>query len=611
MLKYGLLVGLSGILTYEFDPESLISRSDLHLLLPGLLLAGIAVAVIRFGRPRTWVQLLQFTAGIACIVASSLLIQDRAYQWWFRISLAVLLRVVISAGWLLSLLFLITCVLSVRKGTFKWHPQSLRMLKWTFTGFVATVCLELSAAALLPPSAQSIALPDLPPGELDGPCLIAAIGGSTMTGFPYAPEYGIAQAAITDLRERYPDVDFELRNLAVTGVNLAMAIGELKKLNELPDVLLVYAGHNEFFHNVEELTDSRAADFGTIDRLLHRSPTFRIINPILAQYLIATQTLEVEPGLFGAPIGSPEVLTMRLRRYSSQLRQLLEWATRNHVAVVYFIPVAAEADFEPNVSVCESASTRERAELTQQWASVRNLQQSGDFEKALTQCNQILQRFPGIAEFEYRAAECLRATGKFRQARQHFQRALDLDGFPIRALSEYRKAGRSLAEKYRVPIVDSDAVLRTISADGLLGSNIFPDGVHPNLKGCFALGRASANAISTHEMLELKSDDQRSLINLPESLARRKVDAKVLSRACFTTHEVLSHYAYFRAFDATLRESESARFLTLSQELDQGTLVPGQSASESLTKPLERFSSTAPTADSGSANTADPGQFDQ
>src|SRR5262249_54002328 len=87
-------------------------------------------------------------------------------------------------------------------------------------------------------------LPNPPANELR----IASIGDSTMFGHPYDLEFGIPQVLAWRVRQMYPQLRVVSENLAVPGQNLRQAIDCLKHLKFRPHLLVVYSGHNEFYH---------------------------------------------------------------------------------------------------------------------------------------------------------------------------------------------------------------------------------------------------------------------------------------------------------------------------------------------------------------------------
>lgn len=584
LIPFTLIFVVSATLLSEFGWLTPLQLADLSLALPVVYLLGVAGCLVWSGRPSTWRQVVLFLLCNAAMLGCLLVLRSRDHRWYVAQAVAVGFRCAVAAAWLLSCGGAVLLVETLRRGTLRWKPCVPACLRLGLAALFVTVVLE-STAWLLEPfrSARELVLPDLPPAADSDKVVVAAVGGSTMLGFPYAPNYGIADVAVWQLRQAYPGRSIELRNLALTGANLVIAADNLKRLANAPDLMIVYSGHNEFFHEPHEMALSRRTNWGSMDRVFRWSPTFRIVNRILAQYQMNSQPVEGPQQLIGEPLCEDHILVKRRRRYADRLKQLLAWANDHHVKVVFCSPVADEADFEPNQSRCLSCSELDKAEIANSIATIREWQRQGDDEQALQMCLRLLDRFPDVAELHFRAGECLRELGELPQARAHFESALNLDQFPIRATGDYREAGLQAAAEYGVAILNSESVLRQHAAGGVLGENFFLDGVHPNLAATFLLGQAVADIIVEQDLLPLSGLADIPLhADFAASTQDLGMDAQSLAQAYRTVSGVLDHYAGFRTYDQKRRMQKSAWFRRMAEQLEAGELVPGAGDSESL-----------------------------
>jgi lysophospholipase L1-like esterase len=77
---------------------------------------------------------------------------------------------------------------------------------------------------------------------------ILALGGSTMAGYPYSHHYSIPSIVELNLKKAFPQIQFEVLNVGVTAFNSFGITDIADKLSHVnPDVIIVYAGHNEFY----------------------------------------------------------------------------------------------------------------------------------------------------------------------------------------------------------------------------------------------------------------------------------------------------------------------------------------------------------------------------
>lgn len=80
-----------------------------------------------------------------------------------------------------------------------------------------------------------------------GSLRIVVQGGSTAAGFPYG-RFGSIQAMLSQLlKQHYPERDIEVINTAMAAVNSYSLLDFQPDILALkPDMVLIYAGHNEF-----------------------------------------------------------------------------------------------------------------------------------------------------------------------------------------------------------------------------------------------------------------------------------------------------------------------------------------------------------------------------
>ena len=571
-------------------------RIDFLISLPVLLILANAIW-LRFYRPlkrRIYIHLLCCNLLLFALVWLS---SQNLLRWTVLMAVAIVLRFAIVGGWALSTAGVALVVEGIRRRTFTWHLVAARCSRFCIPILFMTVCLESAAYLLQPIWQPDQPLPKFELSQTNDNKTIAAIGGSTMLGFPYAPEYGIVSASGHLLKHAYPSHDIRLKNLAVTGINLPRAISSLRALTQKPDLIVVYSGHNEFFFDFREMADIRKTRFRFIDDLLSYSPVFNIIDPIVSQYLLIVIGPEGVTGLIRNR-GCPEPLAeKRLQRYVTQLNYLFDWASEYGINVVYCVPTSDEADFEPNQSRCDNCSKNDRALVEEQWQEIKRLLNAGQHEEALSACETAIQRFHGVAELHYRKAQCLHRLERFDEAQRQYSVARDLDDRPARASSFYTAAGTQAAVEAGVAVIDCPEILRAHTNDGILTSQFFLDGVHPNLHASFILGRELAAEVCRQNLLGIDQAPQPMRDSFEESLKDHGVTRQTLVRAYATTSEVLTHYRTFRRYDDKKRIADAARFKRLSERLATQEIAPGEAGAESLSQSESPASSSPASAD--------------
>jgi tetratricopeptide (TPR) repeat protein len=153
------------------------------------------------------------------------------------------------------------------------------------------------------------------------------------------------------------------------------------------------------------------------------------------------------------------------------------------------------ADWEP------AASTHRPGLDPATLARWDDLVAAGKAAEARGQCADALRSWRSALEIDdahaalhFAVATCERRLGRPDVARRHFALASDLDPVPQGAPSRYNELLRDLAVRRGAILVDSAAALEAAAPDGLVGSELFVDFIHPNLRGHGVIALAVARA---------------------------------------------------------------------------------------------------------------------
>ena len=564
------------------------ATAEVILVVPVVHLTGLILIWNRWGLPKNWWRIALATAANFASGATTVLCWFGLYRYAILLAAAVTLRTSIAAGWLSCAGVLLLICETVRRGKLRWRPWVPVLMRTGIAVLVAVPILEATALVIEQSKFQPLPMPGTLLPAAEGELHVAAVGGSTMLGFPYEPHYSIGHVLAWQLRQMYPEHEVQLNNLSVTGANLEQALARLGNLKHKPDIILVYSGHNQFFHRLEELDLARKTSWGTIDDWMSFSAVFRIANPLLAQQMMVTTVTAEDQRLCGSRICPEHLLRTRLQRYVRQLNDFFRWAKENNITVVFCSPVAGESDFEPNLSLGDPEDETTMAAIEQQWLAVRKLQQNMEWPTALKLCTNAIQKYPNVAEFHFRGGECCLELNQPKNARAHFESAINLDQFPIRAQDSYREAGLRVARQNEVTCVNSEDVIRRHSKHGLLSNKFFLDGVHPNLRSTYLIGRAVTDAAMTTDAFHRHGKpSSSSRLSFAESMRDHNIDSEVLAKACETTVDVLKRYSDFRPFDRERRLTEAAEYSALAAQLRNQEIVPGDAGAESLDSEVE------------------------
>jgi len=557
--------------------------SEWGIWLPVLHCLGLVALLWRFGHPtriRTWSWMILLNGWLLVVGA---LYRQREIEFALGLAGDLLLRLAMLGLWCFAGLGLPWVVYWVWRHRSSSRP-AFGFGRWWFSAVVLLATAE-PLMALLDREHVMVAFPerllDPPAGELR----LVSLGESTMVGHPYEPKFGIPQVVAWRLQQMYPQRRVVSENLAVPGINLEQAIAALQRLRYRPHLVLLYSGHNEFMHELEELGGTNESLFGAMDQVLNWSPTFRVVNLRLRQNVVM-QSLKsgTTRALVEWPMCSPPMLERRRLRYRRQLEQLAEYGRSQGIAMLWFVPAGSESGYEPNRSiVARATSAAEIAGLNECSQLALERERAADWETAAELYRASLSRHPQFAEFQFRLAECLLELGRTDEARKYFQEALDNDGHPVRTIQPYRLAVAEVAAAFSIPVVFTGDVLRPSTPLGILDRSLFHDNVHPTLRGFFLMGMAGADVLRTSGLLELRFGAPADIRpgQFEDAVTGMEIDRTDVATACRRVANGLRWLARFR-FDPSRRKAQADGYLRLAERLEAGEIEPGEAGAEAL-----------------------------
>jgi tetratricopeptide (TPR) repeat protein len=590
-----LIAGLAGVCAPSPWLPPILRLADyewLFLIAAGWTLGWLAVV----GRPRSvsrWGELLGWLALFVGVAAAQLSDAEAAVIAW---GLMLTLRGALIAAWMFVVFGVPVVIVGLRqrRRINDRQPWLLGRL-WFATALTlgllepacavwetwqATVLQKHHAARLQFPST----LPPPPPGEWH----LAALGESTMQGWPYQPHSSFLQMAVWRLQQQAPHnanrgephaaesaagPSIVVHNLAVPGINLPMAIHRLQDLRHRPHVLLVYCGHNEFYHEMIPEAHYNPGPFPVLDGVLDHSPTFRVFHQLLeSRFPLVWRTTQWRRALVDRPLFVERYLARRLERFRSRLEQLAEFCRREQIVTIWFVPAASEIGFEPNRSLVRpGTSAADRQTLVDEYAEARAAEQRQDWARAAEIYRQGLAEQPEFAEFHFRLGRCLMEQGEYAEAQPHLAAALEFDGHPVRMPRGYREAVREVARTHGFPIIDVEAVLRPATPHGILDRTVFLDDVHPTLKGQFLLGCALAETLREPFAAICGHEVALRPVTVRDAVTALGLDAEILAAAYDQLANGLDARVILR-FDRQERSAEARQLRTIVTQLRTGAL---------------------------------------
>ena len=328
---------------------------------------------------------------------------------------------------------------------------------------------------------------------------IFLVGESAAKGYPQPPNLSMGSFLQAMLQDLHPDKKIELINLGTTGVStfpLVYMVREIVRYS--PDLVIVYAGNNEFYGAYGVASTSRGlgsragmkaqrairslAVLQKLDEILHPPPTTE------------TSLMEIMMGDPGLDPADPR-REQAARNLAENIREMIQTCRQAGVPVLVCTTAVNEAGLAPigNPPVLNPAmpggTAADQAEqiLTSQPA----------------RAEELLREHLAIQPQDARAWFLLgRALAWLKQdgpALEAFQKANLLDRMPWRPSDDLQESIRAAAREEQVPLCDVQAWFRTNSPGDAIGWDLLDDHVHPSLEGQAQAARAMLASLSALE----------------------------------------------------------------------------------------------------------------
>ncbi|MEK7674500.1 MAG: tetratricopeptide repeat protein [Verrucomicrobiota bacterium] len=348
----------------------------------------------------------------------------------------------------------------------------------------------------------------LPAAKPPNTCRIFVLGESAAMGDP-EPAQGLPRLLQTLLEDQCPERKFEVVNAAVTAINAHAILPLARECAGLDgDFWVLYMGNNEVM-----------GPFGASTVFGPPTPNLTLLRLGLAlkttrlgQFLEAgAQRLRSRgraPQFWGglemfldhqiAP-GDPR-LERVYRHFARNLADILDTAARRGTRVVVSTLVSNLKNSAPFGSMhTPSLTAEQQAEWDRLGQAASRAEAAGQAAEALRLLRQAERIDDQPAELQYRLGRAFWSSGRFDEARKHFERARDLDTLKFRADARLNRiildtaAGR---EKEGIHLIDASEAFARQSPQGIVGDELLYEHVHFRFEGNYLLARLFAEQIA-------------------------------------------------------------------------------------------------------------------
>ncbi len=335
-------------------------------------------------------------------------------------------------------------------------------------------------------------------------CRIFTLGASAALGVPNSA-FSFSRSLEVMLSARYPGVEFEFVNTALTAINSHTVLPIARECARYePDVYLVYLGNNEVIgpYGIGASAHGSAANLKLVRAGIALRGTR--IGQLLQRLVEKQQEGAIENSewrgmqMYSRHMvnrGDPALDVVR-DNFRQNLRDISLAGTNAGANVVLSTVAVNLRDSPPFASVADSsASPAVLAHLEQLLAAAQQL--IDRHEPAAARDSLVLahELDPGYANTHYLLGEAELALGHPGQARQAFAEALEYDALRFRTDQRLngivRDTAADLADR-GVFLADTEQIIRATdpSGAGIPGQELFYEHVHLTFQGNYLVARA-------------------------------------------------------------------------------------------------------------------------
>ena len=306
---------------------------------------------------------------------------------------------------------------------------------------------------------------------------IFILGGSSAAGYPYSPNGDFSQFITSRLKEVIPEKNIEVINIALTATNSYTILDLMPGVIEQnPDLILIYAGHNEYYGalgvgSAESLGRSRT--IVNVQLYLNQFKLTMLVRDIIKYFGNLFSSAEKKTsGTLMSRMAREKLIPFESETYTDGLNQF----TENMIDVL---------ELAQNAGVPVILGT-----------IVSNLKDQKPFVSKPT------DKYPA-ADKVFEQAKAAMNRGLFETADSLFRFAKNLDALRFRAPEKINEIILKLGKKFNCPVAQIDDELK--KEYGTLGNNFFIDHLHPNLKGHQKIGLIFWNEMVKNKLIPSKN----------------------------------------------------------------------------------------------------------
>ncbi len=357
--------------------------------------------------------------------------------------------------------------------------------------------------------ARSFNAQTFPIHKPQGTYRIFCLGGSAAYGYPFGAAVAFSRWLGDACRSLWPERRFEVINAAGMSYGSHRLRALTREILEYePDLVIVYSGHNEFIEK-DFYLQSAASRLVGVRAFLARFHLYNFLKQTLGKLASGTRRGPGRFDEFGLHVERRENVSWTdeeragvLQKYRENIAAIADRLAGRGVPLLLIAPAPNLGNWRPEHSSLGANLTEEQvAAWSAAYAAGVREQEAGHLPEALASYAQALAIDDHYAESHYRAGQCDAGLGDYAGARREYGLALDRDDIPVRVTSPQRQALHEIASRKRLPFADAWSSLSAVEPHGILGTELFWDYCHPNVRGHQLIAALACSVLARTDLL--------------------------------------------------------------------------------------------------------------
>jgi tetratricopeptide (TPR) repeat protein len=345
---------------------------------------------------------------------------------------------------------------------------------------------------------------------------IVVQGESTTAGYPYGLGASLAGILQQRLQNQYPDRYVEVIQTAMSAVNSYTLLDFSDEILAIkPDVIVIYAGHNEYL-GVMGVGSAYASHNRATTLLMLKLKDLRIYQALQQLYIamktnpeamtqggnrtLMAQVAREKNIAFGSPL-----YQQGLDQFEGNMSMLLMRYRKSGIPVYLGTIASNLRDQKPFNSLNDDAELQSILDQIGMQISAENNALTAESVQPLIASisDKLGQKQHALAA--YRLGQLFDINGDYSRAKDWYLKARDWDQLRFRAPSAMNDTIKKLSANSGVYLVDSEVQLTQKSPKNIIGKELMLEHLHPNIEGYFWLSESYFQQLLLHLGLPQKT----------------------------------------------------------------------------------------------------------